>query len=262
MANYYSVFSNCFNFSLNWGEGIEKRAMNRASNIIVSSKWAAQSVIDDYHLSPDKVSIVHFGANLLHEPIEPKAVRDHDREFRLLWVGVDWERKGGKIAYELMIKLNELGINTTLFVCGCDPQITKPHRGLRSLGFLDKGITSQNAQLDEIYRQADVFILPTKSECAGIVFAEAAAYSLPIITYNTGGVSDYVHDNVNGYLLDPITATTADWLEKLTHLYKDKESYQNMSTHSFALFKHLLNWQHWLKQVEPIILQTSVKVRH
>lgn len=46
------------------GNKVEQRAMDRSKAIIVSSQWAADSAIHDYHQSPSKVHVVEFGANI------------------------------------------------------------------------------------------------------------------------------------------------------------------------------------------------------
>ena len=48
---------------------------------------------------------------------------------------------------------------------------------------------------------SDILLLPTQAECAGIVFVEASAYSMPIFTHDTGGISNYVINGINGYRL-------------------------------------------------------------
>ena len=63
------------------------------------------------------------------------------KKIKLLWVGVDWERKGGHIAYSTMVELNNRGIETELIVCGCTPPIRNSYKGLRCEGFLNKKIS-------------------------------------------------------------------------------------------------------------------------
>ncbi len=38
-------------------------------------------------------------------------------------MGVNWERKGGRIAFNTFEKLNQMGIETELTVCGCTPAL-------------------------------------------------------------------------------------------------------------------------------------------
>jgi hypothetical protein len=64
IKNYYPYFKSLSKKSLITSDEIEKRALNNAKFLVYSSKWAADFVIDYYQISPSKVNIVKFGANL------------------------------------------------------------------------------------------------------------------------------------------------------------------------------------------------------
>lgn len=74
-------------------------------------------------------------------------------------------------------------------------------------------------ELDAEYRSAQVFVLPTRArdgdasegEGYGIVFAEAAAYSLPAVAGDSGGVAEVVKDRKTGWIVkgdDPLVVAT------------------------------------------------------
>jgi glycosyltransferase involved in cell wall biosynthesis len=52
-----------------------------------------------------------------------------------------------------------------------------------------------------VFRNADVFIHPTKEDCFPLVLLEAMQYSLPIITTNEGAIPEMVKDNENGFIV-------------------------------------------------------------
>jgi hypothetical protein len=84
---------------------------------IISSEWAACSVIRDYHVEPEHVYIVSLGTNL--DTIPDREIADARKlsgTCRFLFVGVEWQRKGGDIAYETLLKLCEMGIEAELIV--------------------------------------------------------------------------------------------------------------------------------------------------
>lgn len=64
------------------------------------------------------------------------------------------------------------------------------------------GYISSQAELAEIYRKADIFVLPTASiELFGIVLIEAMASGLPVVATNTIGPSEIIDHGKTGYLV-------------------------------------------------------------
>jgi glycosyltransferase involved in cell wall biosynthesis len=98
----------------------------------------------------------------------------------------------------------------------------------------------------------DFFILPTRAECSAIVFSEASAFGLPIISTRTGGVPDYVQDGVNGYCLPPGSGGSeyADLIHNIFHQEK-KLSILRSTTREW--YERELNWKRWLYGFEIIL---------
>lgn len=76
-----------------------------------------------------------------------------------------------------------------------------------SLGMADKiawcGYKSGTA-LEEEYSHAQVFVLPTKDDCFGLVLLEAMCAGVPIVASKyADGAYDIVIDGKNGYIQDP-----------------------------------------------------------
>ncbi len=73
-----------------------------------------------------------------------------------------------------------------------------------------------NEKLLDYYNLADIFVLPSLHEGMGIVFLEAMACGLPVVTTNIGGMVDFVKDGKTGLLVDPKNAEQlSDALSKL-----------------------------------------------
>lgn len=128
---------------------------------------------------------------------------------------------------------------------GCDPPKGVPNmKGLTIIPYVE--------DVSIYFREADIFILPTRAECAGIVFCEASAYGLPSFATATGGVPDYVEDGVTGRLLPPDTRSE-DFADAIAELWSDPEAMKEMRLNARRRYEEELNWDVWMKHFEEIV---------
>lgn len=255
LYGYYPSFSDFMGFNYRQGTSIERRALQKADKVLLGSEWARASAIQDYGQDPAKIHVLEYGANLPQD--DPEALREHARAARrkrtpdgpplsLLFLGFDWERKGGDIAVECCRGLSAAGIPARLDVVGT--KLPPRHRGsdlVHDHGFLNKNVPSDVERLSTIMEHADLLLLPTRAECSAIVFCEAAAYGLPVFTMDTGGVPNYVVNGVNGYRL-PLASTGADFAAKILHTL-DTGELESLRDGAFAMYADRLNWNRWLE---------------
>lgn len=255
LLNYYPQYTNLLKRTVRQLHTVTGRAIHKASALVYSSAWAAQSAIDDYHADPQNVHVVPMGANFDNAP--PKDIIQQKKKSdrcRLLFVGVDWQRKGGEIAFETLLKLEEMGIQAELIICGCVPPDTFSHERMRVIPFLNKNDEKQYKEFEQLYITSDFLLLPTRNECYGIVFCEANAFGLPAITTNTGGVSEVVRDGENGFVL-PLSAGGTEYAEVIAKIYRDDQRYAELVRSSRAAFDDRLNWDTWGVTVQHLIAQ-------
>ena len=246
LIDYYAGLSKLLLVSKRELAHIEQRAIDRADLLVYSSHWAADSAIHDFKAPANKVAVVPFGANFpvvptraeaLHHPLQPG-------KCRLLFVGVEWARKGGAIAVATLVTLRALGVEAELTVCGCVPPAGVEHPDLTVIPFLDKNNPEQLSQLVALYRAADFFLLPTRAECAAIAFCEASSFGLPSFTTDTGGIADFVEDGINGYRLS-LAAGGEEFAAAITKVLADPVRYQELRRTSRNLYEEKLNWDAW-----------------
>lgn len=71
-------------------------------------------------------------------------------------------------------------------------------------------------EMPEVYRESDVFTLPSENETFGQVFIEAMACGLPVIGTKVGGIPEIISDSYNGFLIPPNDSSIlAQMIEKL-----------------------------------------------
>jgi D-inositol-3-phosphate glycosyltransferase len=56
-------------------------------------------------------------------------------------------------------------------------------------------------RLPDLYRAADVVVVPSRSESFGLVAAEAQACGIPVVAAHVGGLAHVVDDGVSGLLV-------------------------------------------------------------
>jgi glycosyltransferase involved in cell wall biosynthesis len=171
---------------------------------------------------------------------------------RLLFVGTNWERKGGEIAFETLLEMERLGVPVELTIVGCRPPERFRHPKLRIIPFLNKNNPEERAQLEELYVKSHFFLLPTRAECFSIALCEATAYGLPILSTNTGGLPELVWEGQNGFLLPP-EARGDQYAAKLREIYNNPHKYQEMRASSREQFETRLNWDAWGKHVNEVL---------
>lgn len=81
---------------------------------------------------------------------------------------------------------------------------------------------------------ADMFMLPSDYEGLPIVIIEAMSHGKPVVASNVGGISELVHDDVNGFTLENKAALFAD---KIRYILEDSQVYDRMSKASKAMYE-------------------------
>lgn len=232
---------------------LEKLALNRASLVCYSSEWAAQSARADYGAPAEKLAVFPFGSNYPSPPSREQAAAHRpaaDGSCRLFLLGGEWGRKGGAIAYATMVALQQAGIPATLTVVGCAPpdpeNYTNP--GFTTIPYLNMGVPADQARLHELFSTADFFLLPSRAECAAIAFCDANSFGLPVLTTDVGGISSFVQQGVNGYML-PLSATGDDFARRIQEILANPALYHELRQQSRALYEQVLNWDVWVARL-------------
>lgn len=261
MEGYYpGLFSNLSKAMSKAGRAQEEASLRRAQYSCYSSAWAAKvaATLTD----PDRVKVLPYGPNLSYRSTRSDVETwVHSRQSlhpghcTLLFTGKDWDRKGGHLAVETARLLNDRGIKTTLRVVGCRPTGPLPPF-VDTVGFIDKTTAEGKQAFAQVYQTADIFILPTQAEASAIVLPEAAAWGLPILTCDTGGLGDYVINDINGFRL-PVTDTGLAFAQKAELILNN---YSRFAFASFDEYQSRLNWETSVDRLVELLHQAVTKV--
>jgi hypothetical protein len=188
-----------------------------ARAVVGWSSWTRDSLVQEYWVSPDRSHVIPPGVNV--DMWCPPAERPPRERVRLLFVGGNFERKGGKLLVDVFRSLR-LHDRAELHVVTRDridpvPGITAHY-----------DLQNNSDALLTLYRQADAFVLPTLADCFSIASIEAMATGLPVITTAMGGVPDIVESGRTGYLIRP--GDTRELARSLTSIVENAAHRQAM----------------------------------
>jgi len=173
---------------------VNRRSLHEAAALVTWCEWAAASLVSDYGVPRERIHVIPPGVDL---DLFCAGDRRRTGPVRVLFVGADFERKGGPDLLEAMRTLGdraELDVVTTSDVGRIPPGVTcRVHRRL----------SPQAPHLLNLYREADVFALPSRGDCMPQALAEALASGLPVVATSVGAIGEMVRDDVNGYLVPP-----------------------------------------------------------
>jgi glycosyltransferase involved in cell wall biosynthesis len=258
IKDFYPLYSNLSESVIRDWHQMENLALQKAKLAIYSSDWAAESAIRDYGADPSRVKVIPFGSNV-DSPFTQQTIKDviatrpQDR-CKLLFLGVDWFRKGGDVAYEIAEKLNQSGLPTELTIVGCSPSIDDLPlpEFVKPLGFISKSTRAGQERISQLLMESHFLILPTRADCTPIVFCEANSLGVPCLSNTVGGVPTMIHNGINGQLFKPDN-NILGCCNYITNLFAKYEDYKKLALSAFNEYELRLNWRVAGQQVKNLL---------
>ena len=176
---------------------------SKCKGILTMSMWLKCDLITNTGIPANKVHWVGGGCNINAEKNDGRKKNGK----RFLFVGKDWERKNGALVVEAFRNLRIVHPDIELYIIG--PRIQPDETKCDGVIFL--GRLSYECLID-YYNLCDYFIMPSKFEAYGLVFAEALIFGLVCIGKNSYAMPEFITHDFNGYLLQD------DNVSELIHL--------------------------------------------
>ncbi len=168
------------------------RTFRAARAFVAMSDWVRRSLIDDYGIDAARISVVPVGTDIgLWARPAPK--RDED-PVRILFVGGDFARKGGEVLLQAFAAVRDR----------CELHLLTRDRVGQAPGvWMHRDIAPNSSALQQLYATADIFALPTLTDCSPIAIVEAMASGLPVVSSTVGGIPEIVRHGETGLLVPP-----------------------------------------------------------
>lgn len=226
---------------------LEKRAKKQAeyyenaTGIFTMGQWLADYIVNVQNVDRKKVHAVGGGINIDINKIDESQKTGN----KILFVGRDFERKGGILVIEAFKKLKEKMPDAMLYLAGPSSNPVKENiEGYKYLG--DLGYD----ELVKYYNMCDIFCMPSHFEAYGLVFAEALVFGLPCITRNAYSMKEFIKDGENGYLIDNDDVSVL--ADKMEMLLKNEEIKENVRKNR-QYYVEKYSWKAVVERITDII---------
>lgn len=176
---------------------IEKNGFELADAIIAVSQFTKDMIISKYGISPEKISVVHNGVSA--EEFSGTSTESKFTELKaqgykiVLFVGRITMQKGPDYFIKAAKKVLEYNPKVYFVIAGSGDMENQTIRLAASLGIADRvlfaGFT-RGQELVDLFRLADLYVMPSVSEPFGITPLEAVASGTPVLISKQSGVSE------------------------------------------------------------------------
>lgn len=217
---------------------LERANLAHVDHVLVPSPATASMLIERYAVDPSRITIARPGTD------RPTRVRRPVAPPLILSVGIQHPRKGHDILLHALALLTEL--DWTAVIAGkvhdADhaAELERLHRGLGLEGRVRLAGFVPDPELDALYADASIFALATRYEGYGLVFDEALARGLPIVSCRTGAVPDTV-PAAAGRLVP--TDDAIAFAEALAELLQDESARASQADAALAAGRVLPSWE-------------------
>ncbi len=224
---------------------LERRAYQRARHIFVRSALVRASLIDDYAIAPQKIVVVGGGVNL---PALPPVSASSRPPRTLLFIGKEFYRKGGDVLLMAFARLREqIPDARLLMMTNLPPEAESfPLEGVEILS-----PTWNRDVVIELYRRADVFVLPSRLETWGDVLLEAMAFGLPCVSVEGDAALEIILPDETGFVV-PQTRPGA-LAAALLRLCSDAALARRMGKAARQRVEEDFTWETVVSRLEPVL---------
>lgn len=196
---------------------MQKKFYNSCSGVFTMGEWLAEYLVKNNFVEENKVHAVGGGINIDKKEYHPLEKTRN----KILFVGRNFERKGGCLVVEAFKKLRKEVIpDAELFIAGPTKNIWGDIEGVNFLGDLSR------TELVKYYNTCDIFVMPSYFEAYGLVFGEALCFGLPCIARNKYAMPEFIKDGENGYLID--SDSYEELCEKMKLLLQNDTIFDNV----------------------------------
>jgi glycosyltransferase involved in cell wall biosynthesis len=174
-------------------DAVHRRTYLAARGVICMSELVRRTIVDEYRVPSERTLVLLPGVDV--ERWRPSERRTADGVVRLLFIGGDFDRKGGP----LLVRWARENPHLPCIVDIVTERAVSVPANVR----VHLGLKPNDPRLQQLMSNADLFVLPTLADMSPWVVAEAKASGTPVLTTSVGALPEMVRDGHDGWLLEP-----------------------------------------------------------
>ena len=185
-----------------WKWRLNRDCFRKARHLVAWSDWAKAGLVADYDVIPDKVTVISPGVNV-REWTPSSLDRQTGETIRILFVGGDFERKGGLILLQAYRSLRQRA-SLVKFQPRMDIElhlVTRQAVPEEPGVFVYNHLDPNSEALKSLFFSSHIFCLPTLGDCLPMVLSEAGATGLPVVSTRVGAIEEIIRDGDTGILV-------------------------------------------------------------
>jgi glycosyltransferase involved in cell wall biosynthesis len=210
---------------------LERSMYAEAAHLFVMGEPARESLGGDYDVEGARISVVGGGLPYDDPPAPEKLTDDPS----ILFIGRDFERKGGEVLLEAFDLVRRQVPGATLSLVGAPRDFGVP-------GVTSRGKVRDRQELADLYRRARAFCLPSLYEPYGLVLIEAMAHGIPCVGSAVQSIPEILDQGGAGLVVPPGDVTAL--AEALISLLTDDELAGSLAANGPRWVAECLTWDH------------------
>lgn len=170
----------------------------------------------------------------------------------IIMVAAFRKEKRHDLAVEVINKVSKFKKNVQFIMLGEGPYKEEFIKQINELEISDKvKVLGHVYNVDDYYKISDLSILTSINEPFGYVVIESMLNNTPVISFNSGGPSEIITNNSDGYLIDE--ENTSEFSGKIIELIDNNEMLNEFSENARNKVISKFNRDKWLNYIYEIL---------
>jgi len=217
---------------------LEGEWLRQAAMVFTSSEYARNVMLENYNLDREQIAAVGIGANIDYLDSLPAP---SGRRTAVLFVATDFERKGGRLAVDVVELARRQIPDLTLEVIGQDVPEECCRDFVRSHGWIDKKTAAGKERFESLMKECSLYLLLSSADLTPIAICEAFAYAVPVLAVAVGGIPEMIRDGETGWLTN-VDSTAQDVAERLVAALTDDAKRSICAQRGREAYETTWNW--------------------